>query len=115
MKTWIFIVWFIGAVAAGSSLYRISYEVEQMEAELAALGDGIAKSRESIHALNAEWSYLARPGRIAELSAEFLPELGPLPADRIGRLDDVPRTMPDILDVLPEEELATPAVLRTVQ
>ncbi len=112
MRTWILIAWAISAILTGVSLYRIAYEVEQMEIELAALQEDIVKSRERTHVLAAEWTYLARPSRIAELSATHLPEFKPVPANRIGRLDDIPQTLPDILDIRPPEELAEPAAMR---
>ena len=112
MRMWILIAWAVSAAVAGVSLYRIAYEVERMETELAALHEDIAKSRERTHVLNAEWTYLARPSRIAKLSATHLPEFRPVPADRIARLDDVPQSLPDVLDILPPEELAEPAAMR---
>jgi hypothetical protein len=115
MRVWFLIGWVAGAALTGVSLYMISYEVERMEGELAALSEDIARSGESIHALQAEWSYLARPDRIAELSATYLPELEPVLANRIGRLEDVPLNQPDVLDVLPPEELARPASFRKNQ
>ncbi|MEE8445367.1 MAG: hypothetical protein V3S44_08445 [Alphaproteobacteria bacterium] len=113
VRMWILIAWAASAAVTGVSLYRISYEVERMESELAALQDDIVKTRERTHVLNAEWTYLARPSRIAELSATHLPEFRPVPADRIGRVDDIPQSLPDILDILPAGELAEPAAFRS--
>jgi hypothetical protein len=41
--------------------------------------------------------------------------LEPLLANRIGRLEDVPLNQPDVLDILPPEDLARPAALRKFQ
>lgn len=110
MKALMLAGWLIGAAIAGAALYGISYEVQQMEAELAALEREIARERESIHTLEAEWAYLARPERIAELSDRFLPGMRHLAADRIARIDDLPfETLGGVLDVLPPEHPATPA------
>ncbi len=113
MRMWILVAWAACAAVTGVSLYRIAYEVERMEFELAALREDIAESRERTHVLNAEWTYLARPSRIAELAGAYLPEFRPVPADRIARVDDIPQTLPDVLDVLPPGELAEPAVFRS--
>lgn len=100
----------IGAAIAGASLYAIAFEVERMEAELAALERDIRRERESIHTMEAEWAYLARPDRIAELSDRYLPGMRRVSADRITRVDDLPfEPLGDALDVLPPEDLATPA------
>lgn len=112
MRMWILVAWATSAAVTGVSLYRIAYEVERMDIELAALRDDIAKTGERTHVLKAEWAYLARPSRIAGLSAKHLPEFRPVPADSISRVDDIPQTLPDVLDVLPPQELAEPAVLR---
>lgn len=100
----------IGAAIAGASLYAIAYEVERMEAELLALETDIRRESESIHTLQAEWAYLARPDRIAELSARHLPDMRRLSADRVASVEELPfESLGDALDILPPEDLATPA------
>ena len=116
MKSIIMSVWLLGAAITGIGLYGIAYEVEQMEKELAALEREIIGERESIHVLEAEWAYLARPERIEELSGQYLPRMQGLTAERIGAYEDLPyQPLPDVLDVLRSEKLATPANLRVVQ
>ncbi len=116
MKSIIMSVWLLGAAITGIGLYGIAYEVEQMEKELAALEREIIGERKSIHVLEAEWAYLARPERIEELSGQYLPRMQGLTAERIGAYEDLPyQPLPDVLDVLRSEKLATPANLRVVQ
>lgn len=113
VRMWILLAWAASAAVTGVSLYRIAYEVAEMEIELAALQEDIAESRERTHVLNAEWTYLARPSRIARLAATHLPKFRPVPAERIARVDDIPQTLPDVLDILPPGELAEPAAYRS--
>ncbi|MBE9553411.1 MAG: hypothetical protein IMF05_08105 [Proteobacteria bacterium] len=116
MKSIIMSVWLLGAAITGIGLYGIAYEVEQMEKELAALEREIIGERKSIHVLEAEWAYLARPERIEELSGQYLPRMQSLTAERIGAYEDVPyQPLPDVLDVLRSESLAAPANLRVTQ
>jgi hypothetical protein len=116
MKSIIMSVWLLGAAITGMGLYGIAFEVEQMEKELAALEREIIGERESIHVLEAEWAYLARPERIEELSGQYLPRMQGLTAERIGAYEDIPyQPLPDVLDVLRSEKLAAPANLRVVQ
>lgn len=116
MKSIIMSIWLLGAAITGMGLYGIAFEVEQMEKELAALEREIIGERESIHVLEAEWAYLARPERIEELSGQYLPRMQGLTAERIGAYEDIPyQPLPDVLDVLRSEKLASPANLRVVQ
>lgn len=107
MRSVMMSIWLLGAAITGIGLYGIAYEVEQMEMELAALEREIIEERETIHVLKAEWTYLARPERVEDLSGQFLPRLQGLTAERIGGYDDLPfQPLPDILDVLRPEKLA---------
>ena len=116
MKALIMTLRLFGAIVTGTALYGISYEVERMEDELAALQDQILREREATHALEAEWAYLARPSRIEELAGRYLPEMKRLSAERIGVARDLPyEPLPDLLDILPPETLATPTANRIVE
>lgn len=114
MRTLIVFGWLTIAAVAGAGLYGIAYEVDRMNAELAKLDRDIARESESIHVLSAEWTYLARPVRIAELTERYLPELRQLTAGQIARIDDLPtETPPGILEVWPRPKPATPASMTT--
>ena len=116
MKSVMMSIWLLGAAITGMGLYGIAYEVEQMEKELAALEREIIEERKSIHVLEAEWTYLARPERIEDLSGQFLPRMQSLTAVRIGGYDALPfRPLPDVLDVLQPEKLAATADLQVTQ
>jgi len=116
MKSIFMSIWLLGAAITGIGLYGIAYEVEQMEKELATLEREIIEERETIHVLEAEWTYLARPERVEDLSGQFLPRMQGLTAERIGEYDDLPfQPLPDVLDVLRLEKLAATADLQVTQ
>jgi hypothetical protein len=66
------IVWFCIVIAVGYAMFQVKYEVMQQEQTLASINKQITDGREQIRVLNAEWSYLARPSRLEELSTRFL-------------------------------------------
>ncbi len=116
MKSIIMSVWILGATITSIGLYGIAYEVEQMEKELTALEREIVEERDFTHVLEAEWAYLARPERIEELSGQYLPRMQSLTADRMGAFNDLPYLpLPDVLDVLKPEDLATPAAAKVTR
>ena len=116
MKILMVTAWLFGASITGAALYGIAYEVERMETELTALEMEITEERSAVHGLKAEWAYLARPARIEELSRKFLPRMHSLSASQIGTADNIPfEPLPDVLDVLNPEDLATPASTRMIR
>lgn len=110
MRMLIICGWLMIAALAGAGLYGIAYEVDRMRVDLAKLDHDIRKESESIHVLSAEWTYLARPVRIAELTERYLPELRQMTAEQISRIDQLPAESPSpILKALPRPRPATPA------
>jgi hypothetical protein len=49
----------------------------------------VLKEQRAIHVMAAEWSYINRPDRLADLARRHL-DLAPLPAGRIVNIDDLP-------------------------
>lgn len=83
------IIWLIvvGAVAVG--LYQVKYEVQRLESELEQVRSEIHDHRRALHVLDAEWSYLNRPARLARLAKEHL-DLAPQKPKQLARLDHIP-------------------------
>lgn len=85
---------FVASAIAGASVlsfgvYAMKYEVERLEQRAEALRHDIALQDETLHVLEAEWSYLNQPGRLQELATRHL-DLAPVPVRRIGALSEIP-------------------------
>ena len=76
-----------GALALG--LFRVKHEAQRLEAELMAMEQAIVEHQEAIQVLEAEFSYLTRPERIARLARQYL-ELEPLEAESLAAFSDLP-------------------------
>lgn len=63
-------------------LFQLKDKVAGLEDRLRAEREVIAEHQEAIQILQAEWSYLNRPGHIADLAERHL-ELTPVTTDRI--------------------------------
>lgn len=83
------LIWSALAVGVGIGLYFAKHEVRDLEERLEVLHGAISQQRENIHVLEAEWAYLNRPERLAELGSRLL-ELQPVAASRIVTLDAFP-------------------------
>jgi cell division protein FtsL len=81
--------WMITVVAVGYGMFQVKYVVMQLEEQLVKVHRQIAESREAIHVLNAEWSFLTQPTRLAELAKRHL-NLAPIGTAQLGRLDTLP-------------------------
>lgn len=91
MKTIAVAVWTLLAAAAVAAMFRISFEVEALEARLQEINREIAREQEAIHVLQAEWSYLNRPQRIEDLSRDLLPDHKPITPDQFLTFARLPK------------------------
>jgi hypothetical protein len=79
-------------IAAAIVTYNLKHGTEQAAARVARLHAGIAKEREAIALLKAEWSVLSQPGRLQELVSRFQDHfrLQPFAAGQVATLDEIP-------------------------
>jgi len=77
------------AAGAALALYQIKFEVAALEDELDATRRRSFAQEEAIQVLHAEWSYLNRPERIADLANRHL-GLQQMSAEQILRIDRLP-------------------------
>ncbi len=77
------------AALIGFGLFKVKHEVQLLETELTQLHRAILTDQESIHVLNAEWSYLNRPRHLQKLSVKFL-GFTPVSAARITTIEKLP-------------------------
>lgn len=90
MKFFGLIMWTTAAAITAYALFYVSYRVESLEDQLASINRQILKEQETIHVLEAEWSYLNRPDRLQKLADQLLPEMQPLNSTQFVSLDDIP-------------------------
>ncbi len=89
------------AAAAGGALFRISFEVSELDDRLGNLNRDIRSDREAIHVLRAEWSFLNQPDRLEELARRHL-DLQPVSGTQLTGAGTLP-VRPD--DAQPENTL----------
>lgn len=77
------------AIAVAITLYQVKYEVHQAERKARDLNRELAREREAIQVLEAEWSYLNRPSRIQDLAERYL-GLKPIRPVQIGTVETLP-------------------------
>lgn len=90
MKITAALVWVSLCVASGFALFSIAFAVEDLESKLATINRDIERERESLHVLQAEWTYLNRPDRIEDLARQLLPQLAPPVIEQIVSIDEIP-------------------------
>lgn len=82
--------WLGLAGAAGAVLFQTSYEVQELEEQLASVNRKIVAEQEAIQVLKAEWSYLNDPTRLETLARTHL-ALRPTDARQfVASIDVVP-------------------------
>jgi len=90
------LLWLALAIVAGVGLFQVSYRVQSLEDQLTRVNRQILAERDTIHLLNAEWSYLNEPTRLAELAQRHL-NLAPLGATQMVRIEDLPLRLPPLV------------------
>ncbi|WP_193367709.1 cell division protein FtsL [Pelagibius marinus] len=97
MKRLVIFCWLVAGSVTALILFQIKQEVRSLEQEIAQTQREIVSDQEAVHVLEAEWSYLNSPSRIATLAQRHL-GMGPIPAERVVGFQDLP------LPGAPEEE-----------
>ncbi|WP_189045949.1 cell division protein FtsL [Aliidongia dinghuensis] len=73
----------------GFGLFKVKYEVQSLEEDLAKINRQTAVDQDAIHVLKAEWSYLTQPVRIGEMAQRHL-ALQPVTSAQMGSFDQLP-------------------------
>jgi len=103
------LLWLALAIVAGVGLFQVSYRVQSLEDQLTRVNRQILAERDTIHLLNAEWSYLNEPTRLAELAQRHL-NLTPLAATQMVAIEDLPLRLPPLVaETAPLPAAHTPA------
>jgi cell division protein FtsL len=103
------LLWLALAIVAGVGLFQVSYRVQSLEDQLTRVNRQILAERDTIHLLNAEWSYLNEPTRLAELAQRHL-NLTPLAATQMVAIEDLALRLPPLVaETAPLPVAHTPA------
>ncbi len=101
------VFWLAAIAVSAIFLYEIKHEVQDLEERLAEVHGEILRDQEAIQVLKAEWSYLNRPRRIAELADRYL-DLKPLEASQIASFGEMPAA-PEIQYTNDAQAVSAPA------
>ena len=104
--------WIVLPIVAGAGLYLLKMRVETQEQRLVALQKQIVDTRQSIHVLEAEWSYLNDPARLRD-EADRLLSMRTVEPRQIVSLDQVPFADPVVSSSAPAPS-ATPSAHASV-
>lgn len=82
----------VAMIAAAVITYNLKHDTEKGATRVARLHSAIAKEREQIAFLKAEWSVLGQPGRLQQLIARFQDHfrLEPFSVNQVATLDEIP-------------------------
>ncbi len=83
------LVWTVILALLGVGLFQVKYNVQSKERELRDVRRQIEANLTSIHVLEAEWSYLNDPLRLADLARRHT-DLLPTTPNQIGDIADLP-------------------------
>lgn len=84
------LVWFVLVLAAGFATFKVKYAVQDIEDQLARVRKQTVAEQQEVRVLNAEWTYLSQPERLAELNQRFL-GLQPIAARQLQHsIADIP-------------------------
>lgn len=76
-------VFFLLALFGGFLLFKVKYEVVEIEQKLAQTQQQIVREKETIHILKAEWSHLNEPQRLKKLAEKYL-DIIPMSTEQIA-------------------------------
>lgn len=79
MRSALVILSFLAMLASGFWAYRENYATKEALREASRLSSDIARLQEALAVQRAEWAYLNRPDRLAELVSANFDRLGLLP------------------------------------
>jgi hypothetical protein len=96
-------VWLAILTLIGVGLYQVELGVLAKEAELKQIKRQIDANRDAMHVLDAEWSYLNDPTRLADLARRYTDMVPVTPTQMAGFERLMPRQAP-VIDGVPSFE-----------
>jgi hypothetical protein len=96
-------VWLAILTLIGVGLYQVELGVLAKQAELKQINRQIDANRDAMHVLDAEWSYLNDPTRLADLTRRYTDMVPVTPTQMAGFERLMPRQAP-VIDGVPSYE-----------
>jgi hypothetical protein len=92
----------IAMIGGAGVTYDMKHGAEVEADKVVRLQADIAREKETLTLLRAEWSKLSQPGRLQELVARYADhfKLAPFAADQFATLDEIPQKAIDPGDAL---------------
>lgn len=105
MKSFFFLLTACVVMALAVWAYRQNYETQATLREVKELRAEIVDLRERASVLRAEWAFLNRPERLADLADMNFDRLGllPLRPEHFGRIEEIPFPIEQVQDVMARE------------
>ena len=108
------VFWLVLVLASGFTTFRVKHAVQDLEDEFARVRRQTIVEQQEIRVLNAEWTYLTQPERLAELNKRFL-RLATVSTKQLRRgIEDIPlrplAAAPEPLPAAANPEPAAPPV-----
>lgn len=103
MRSLLIVLSAVAVIALAFWAYRENYETQGAQTEAQHLQREIARTRQRLRVLNAEWAYLNRPERLRDLAYLNFDKLGllPLRPEQFGKIDQVAYPPVDPIGLLP--------------
>ena len=83
----------LSAIAIGIGLFMVKYRVQGLESQLVDLNRQIARDREALQVLRAEWSHLNEPRRLKILADRYL-GMAPVSFDKVMSRNELNSKIP---------------------
>jgi cell division protein FtsL len=82
------VIWLGVVCVVGFTMFKVKYDVQELEDQLAKVNREIAADQDAIHVLKAEWSFLSQPNRLTDLAKRYL-TLAPIGTAQLGTLEQL--------------------------
>lgn len=101
MRAVLYVVSALAVMGLAFWAYQENYKTQQAIRDVRGLHAQIGAAHERLGMLRAEWAYLNRPDRLADLAELNFDRLGLLPImpDAFGKVSDIIYPLPDILPI----------------
>ena len=109
MRGLLYIMTALGVIGLAFWAYQENYKTQEALKEVRGLHARIGAAHERLGILRAEWAYLNRPDRLADLAELNFDRLGllPLMPDAFGAVDQIIYPIPPIAPIVNPIELSS--------